>query len=404
MSSVTFSSSVGGDNTTITDDSNASTGLANGGHRTRFVPALSQMVAIASYTVTQASNAGSSASAASTSASTASTQASNATTTYTNFDKRYLGAKAADPTLDNQGAALVTGALYWNTGTGKMRICTGGTAFTDITTTGGGALQVSNNLSEITATAATARGNLGLGSIAVKNSLLAADIPVLDWTKITTGKPTTLAGYGITDAVGSTHASDATLHLTSGQNTWLDAITATAAQVNYLTGSSPGAILNNTAVIRNANGYINASYINMTAGTVTGYPSKIAIETSSDGYLRWTTPANLFINHRRSNSYRETVGGTFVAGGSYSLYPSTGPLTMNLPTYANTQTNDKIEVIQLVWGGVTWETTNLTIACDASTRFAGQALGESLIIDLNIGGFNLVCVWKDIGAAEWQII
>jgi hypothetical protein len=36
-------------------------------------------------------------------------------------------------------------------------------------------------------------------------SLLAADIPVLDWSKITTGKPTTLAGYGITDAALSTH-------------------------------------------------------------------------------------------------------------------------------------------------------------------------------------------------------
>lgn len=31
-------------------------------------------------------------------------------------------------------------------------------------------------------------------------SLVASDIPVLDWGKITTGKPTTLAGYGISDA------------------------------------------------------------------------------------------------------------------------------------------------------------------------------------------------------------
>ncbi|CUA82084.1 hypothetical protein Ga0061063_0939 [Gulbenkiania indica] len=31
--------------------------------------------------------------------------------------------------------------------------------------------------------------------------LAAADIPALDWSKITSGKPTTLAGYGITDLV-----------------------------------------------------------------------------------------------------------------------------------------------------------------------------------------------------------
>ncbi len=32
-------------------------------------------------------------------------------------------------------------------------------------------------------------------------SLTSADVPVLDWSKITTGKPTTLGGYGITDGV-----------------------------------------------------------------------------------------------------------------------------------------------------------------------------------------------------------
>jgi hypothetical protein len=31
------------------------------------------------------------------------------------FDDRYLGAKASDPVLDNDGDALLTGALYWNT-------------------------------------------------------------------------------------------------------------------------------------------------------------------------------------------------------------------------------------------------------------------------------------------------
>ena len=34
----------------------------------------------------------------------------------------------------------------------------------------------------------------------------------------------------------STHAGDFTLHLTAGQNTWIDAVTATAVEVNYLGG------------------------------------------------------------------------------------------------------------------------------------------------------------------------
>ena len=39
------------------------------------------------------------------------------------------------------------------------------------------------------------------GLITTASGLLESDIPVLSWTKITTGKPTTLAGYGITDAL-----------------------------------------------------------------------------------------------------------------------------------------------------------------------------------------------------------
>jgi hypothetical protein len=37
------------------------------------------------------------------------------------------------------------------------------------------------------------------------SALVAADIPALDWAKITSGKPTTLAGYGITDAAAASH-------------------------------------------------------------------------------------------------------------------------------------------------------------------------------------------------------
>ena len=44
------------------------------------------------------------------------------------------------------------------------------------------------------------------GLVTGSSSLDASDIPSLDWSKITTGKPTTLSGYGITDALtlGST--------------------------------------------------------------------------------------------------------------------------------------------------------------------------------------------------------
>ena len=42
-----------------------------------------------------------------------------------NFDDRYLGQKSSDPTLDNDGNALVTGALYFNTTTSVMKVYDG---------------------------------------------------------------------------------------------------------------------------------------------------------------------------------------------------------------------------------------------------------------------------------------
>ncbi len=36
----------------------------------------------------------------------------------------------------------------------------------------------------------------------------------------------------------TTHVADATKHLTSSQNTWIDAVTATSTEVNYLSGAS----------------------------------------------------------------------------------------------------------------------------------------------------------------------
>ena len=44
---------------------------------------------------------------------------------YDSFDDRYLGTKASDPALDNDGNALVAGALYFNSTSGVMKLYTG---------------------------------------------------------------------------------------------------------------------------------------------------------------------------------------------------------------------------------------------------------------------------------------
>ena len=79
---------------------------------------------------------------------------------FDNFDDRYLGAKTADPTLDNDGNALVAGALYFNSVAGAMRVYTG-TVWVDAYSSGTTFLAKANNLSDLT-NVATARQNLDL--------------------------------------------------------------------------------------------------------------------------------------------------------------------------------------------------------------------------------------------------
>jgi len=52
---------------------------------------------------------------AASSAAAAATSETNAATSYDDFDDRWLGNKASDPTLDNDSAALIDGAAYFNT-------------------------------------------------------------------------------------------------------------------------------------------------------------------------------------------------------------------------------------------------------------------------------------------------
>jgi hypothetical protein len=93
---------------------------------------------------------------------------------YDNFDDRYLGSKTSNPTLDNDGNALVAGALYFNSVAGEMRVYTG-SAWVAAYVSGTGFLAAANNLSDV-ASVSTARTNLGLVASATTDTTNASNI------------------------------------------------------------------------------------------------------------------------------------------------------------------------------------------------------------------------------------
>ena len=81
--------------------------------------------ASASAAAVSETNAGNSATAAAGSATAAAGSATAAAASFDSFDDRYLGSKASDPSVDNDGNALLTGALYWNSTVSQMRVYDG---------------------------------------------------------------------------------------------------------------------------------------------------------------------------------------------------------------------------------------------------------------------------------------
>jgi hypothetical protein len=158
----TVAGSISNVNTTASNISSVNTNATN-------ISAIQGASGNASTATTKASEAATSATgaaASATSAATAQTAAEaardSALAAFDSFDDRYLGSKSSAPSVDNDGDALVSGALYYDTTANAMQVYTG-SAWVAAYASLSGALLVTNNLSDVN-NAATSATNLGLGT------------------------------------------------------------------------------------------------------------------------------------------------------------------------------------------------------------------------------------------------
>jgi hypothetical protein len=110
--------------TGLQDPSNAQDAATKNYIDTTFGSTASAAASAAAALVSE-NNALNSANAASASATNALNSANSAASLYDQFDDRYLGQKAANPTVDNDGNTLLVGALYFNTASNEMRVWNG---------------------------------------------------------------------------------------------------------------------------------------------------------------------------------------------------------------------------------------------------------------------------------------
>ena len=284
----------------------------------------------ASSASTSASSASSSASSASTSASNASTSASNAATSATNaatsataassaqsaaesardatlaaydsFDDRYLGTKTSDPTLDNDGNALVAGALYFNSSIGGMKVYTG-SAWVAAYISGSGYLAAANNLSDLQS-ASTARTNLGLGTAATTNSTAyataaqgaTADTAYADRLKWDGGST------GLTASTGRTSLGLGTLATVSP--------TGTASSSTFLRGDNSWQTVSVTPTAVSDQANSSTGYFDLPAGTTAQRPG-----SPTSGNLRFNSDTSGFEGY--NGTAWGSIGGASAGGAIY---------------------------------------------------------------------------------------
>jgi len=266
-------------NTAANNASNASSNSSN------FANNSSNSANAAALSASGASNSANNASNSANSAASAQAAAESARdatlTAYDNFDDRYLGSKTSDPTLDNDGNALIGGALYFNSVDGAMKVYTG-SAWVAAYVSGTGYLASANNLSDL-ANTTTARSNLGLGTLAV---------------------------------ISPTGTASSSTFL-RGDNAWTT-VSVTPTAVSDQTNSSTG-------------------YFDLPAGTTAERPG-----SPTSGNMRYNTSTNSFEGY--NGSAWGSIGGGASAGGAiyentvtissnYTLTSSTngmsvGPITI----------------------------------------------------------------------------
>ena len=133
-------------------------------------------------------------------------QATAAAASYDAFDDRFLGAKGSDPTVDNDGDALATGCLYWNTSTNQMFAYTG-SAWSAIKPTSGEQTNIDAVAADATdigavAAKATEIGRLGTADAVADLALLGTSDVVADLALLGTADVVAdLALLGTSDVV-----------------------------------------------------------------------------------------------------------------------------------------------------------------------------------------------------------
>ena len=285
-----------------TSEANAATSATNAANSATTASTQATNAATsATNAATSETNAATSATAAASSATSAQASKDAALAALDNFDDRYLGQKASDPTVDNDGDALISGALYFNSTDDVMKVYEGSlwvAAYASLS----GALLSTNNLSDVD-NVATARTNLGLGTAATTASsdyATAAQGALAD----TAVQPNDSPSFGSVTVTGTVDGRDI-----AADGAKLDGIEASADVTDTANVTSAGALMDSEVVnLAQVKAFDSGDYATAAQGTL----ADSAVQPNDS-----PTFANIDASGNVTAS-QFTGGGAIIAAGSSS--------------------------------------------------------------------------------------
>ena len=295
--------------------------------------------------------------AAETAQTAAETAKTAAETALDSFDDRYLGAKNSNPTLDNDGNALLDGALYFNTTSNIMRVYDlGNTTWLDLNITGtnltnvntvAGAIANVNNVGGDIANVNAVGGDIAnvntvAGNISNVNTV-ASDIAKVvtaanDLNEATSEIDTVANAITNVDNVGNNIAN---VNTVAGISTEVSAVAGNASNVNAVSGAITnvnnvgGSIANVNTVANNLSG-VNAFAARYRIGS-----SNPTSDLDAGDLFFNTSLQKLLVYNGTTSAWEETqtIGNFFI--NTISQFSGTGgnSATFNGAAYKFTLSN-----------------------------------------------------------------
>jgi len=249
---------------------------------------------------------------------------------FDNFDDKFLGTKASDPTLDNDGNALVEGAMYYNSTNNAIKFYNGtawespeaaasnsataaATSATSAATSAASSLTSANNSAGSASTASTLANNAATSATAASNSATAAATSATSAATSATNSATseTNAGNSATAAASSASSAStsATNSATSATNAGNSATAAATSATNAATSAS-GASTSATNAATSASG-ASTSATNAATSATAAQTAQAATELAFDNF------DDKFLGTKSSDPSVDNDGNALVEGAMY---------------------------------------------------------------------------------------